>query len=696
MNSLPTLLSKLLATPAIHTWKFLTESYGSWTLSGRSHFGKKTMIVLATVYLLQLIIGLKIFDLGIILSFVSRFVIFLWFQRKIMTYFIFTMEFWLLVLIKSSPLVQSLSLLSLSMFFSTVMVIFIIIPRIDSVPTKNSDKKSKKELPDIEKLVASYDWKHISITDLQKFLNKLRLNYSLSMPRIEKITQRIIEKNRFRMACSKPTKLYEALEQIWNNNRQPVHLEGREFQLLLGKNLPGSLALDSDIFPLIVHDIIREALHFSVGGSLQLRISWLEAAEITDQSFEPSQDEGSFEIRASNCVTDLAFSDYPFFSIASIIQRICDSHRERFPFLYSKGILKFSVSVTDCQISKNLAQAEQNPERLTLFLTKKIIESMNGELRILRRAKNKLEFVVCMTSYSTISEASPPNFFRQPRKDQRKTPRSKSDRLRALVISDSNFAPSYAKYLKTKNFEAAAVCSNATQALEMYNTSVAENKPIHVILIEFSTLRESRRILESIRAFEASEEFDCSIINIIHPSFSEDHEGLLNEEEVIKADYLIQSPIDYQDFECAISLWNSQVRRANAFLTRVKVLIADENPFVRAALVSMLDEEYSYIEAENDHKVLGLYADNCVELAVIICNFSAAKENHFEMVEEIRKIQMINNIQGLKIIAQVNKIDNDVLKEAKENEIDFVIEKPLRKSTLKKLIRNAINSFRES
>jgi len=206
------------------------------------------------------------------------------------------------------------------------------------------------------------------------------------------------------------TTVPEMMNKVWIITKELIRKKGLSGHIFISEKTPSTLMLDSYRIIQVLLNLITNAIKFTDEGGISIRVKWFDKAKMGEETFGPSpysdEDEGVFQkdenidwIKAkrkdySNCDKNNLFDPLNKISV--------QDH-------FGKGVLQIMVRDTGTGIpSKALPflfskyyqagglENRQKGTGLGLWISKNIIQSMKGDIRVYSKEKVGTTFIICL------------------------------------------------------------------------------------------------------------------------------------------------------------------------------------------------------------------------------------------------------------------------------------------------------------
>ena len=322
----------------------------------------------------------------------------------------------------------------------------------------------------------------------------------------------------------KPHSAIETIEKVWKICSELIRKKDIQGQLIIEKNMPYIINIDEHRFAQILLNLVGNAVKFTEKGLVTLAVSWIDNKErVDDECFSPylSPEMTNYEktlnspIKNRPSVKSSGLSDSKQPSIHSPIRQ-----REKF-----NGVLRLAISDTGCGISledqKKLFQrftqfSEDQSKRkigtgLGLFITKGLVNKMQGDIRVQSTPGRGTTFIVCIPMVTC-----------QPSPQIASGVRSFSfinsiKTIRALIVDDSRFDCSvFSEFLKKMKILDQEIVGDGPSALKAYEDSINEGNPFDIMIIDVEIPGMTGiELAEAVRSLEFRKNSNSCIIILV-------------------------------------------------------------------------------------------------------------------------------------------------------------------------------------
>jgi len=353
--------------------------------------------------------------------------------------------------------------------------------------------------------------------------------------------------------------VFDLLEKIWGVCSQLIMNQKLYGRMQIDKKVPRYLQVDNHRLTQIMLNLVGNAIKFTEKGSVSVEISWIEGKDRVDEkAFYPipydDEDEGIFEKsqKLSLLTEDSITMDAHCRTKIKSVGRGNRLHA-------TQGILKITVTDTGCGISPDqipqlfnkFTQVCSNPNKKTLgtglglFITKQLINKMNGEVRVYSRVDRGSAFIACIPVKvveeqhdTTLLENTAPVL------------NPGLTELKVMVVDDSEFNRKIlTKCLNKLGVQVQEVAHNGKQAVEKYKENIRNGKSFDVITMDVDMpVMDGKKATELIREYERLHNLRAALIATISGNVTESEIGeCLNKNGLKQADYFFKKPTSIED-----------------------------------------------------------------------------------------------------------------------------------------------------
>jgi len=366
------------------------------------------------------------------------------------------------------------------------------------------------------------------------------------------------------------TPIYDTLEKIWNICIQLVKNRQLQGYLKVQNKLPRILKIDQYRLMQIITNLVSNATKFTEKGIVSMDVQWIEGADrVLPQYFEPAPydetDEGLFEKNDSLSILN---DDQIFLNLQ---QTNIDRRKIENNIDITKGVIKIIVKDTGCGIYKeklpnifNRANDNADDEtvkrlgtRLSLFVTKCLVQRMNGDIRAYSRVGKGTTFILCLPL--EVAEENRVKIF--PKEEVKKF--IETSNLRALLVDDMQFNRMIlANYLKSVKITNTTEARNGQEAFEIFKRNVDhETKQSFDVItmdVEMPVL-DGKKAVELIRNYEHQYNLKPCLIIMVSGNCSESEiSECLNPSKLTgykNADFFLKKPASIDELSNVITGW---------------------------------------------------------------------------------------------------------------------------------------------
>ena len=355
----------------------------------------------------------------------------------------------------------------------------------------------------------------------------------------------------------KPTKIHECFERVWSIASELLRNKNLQGHLKVEKGFPERLVVDDHRICQILMNLLGNAVKFTDKGHVSVTATWLKNAKLSPKCFEPlpfdEEDEGIFEKNQNvQVLTRRSIGDD--YDVITINKKNF-KFDEGFDLEEAPGVLKIEVCDTGCGITEegmqklfqkysqvnNSASKRKAGTGLGLYITKNLVEKMNGEIHVYSKYGKGTCFTICIpTESKVLPRASSANSLNSLSNEVEK------QQMRALVIDNSGFNQKiFRRYLQKLGFKDVFCESDSIGALSCYDKVAKMNGTIDFIVVgKQSSLIESKETVRLIREFETNYNVKESLVIMV----AQNGEVISKPNEVIPYDYLLREPVCFGDF----------------------------------------------------------------------------------------------------------------------------------------------------
>ena len=348
--------------------------------------------------------------------------------------------------------------------------------------------------------------------------------------------------------------IYDTLEKVWNVTSQLIKNKNLGGKMTIEKSLPKDLKFDNYRLTQILLNLIGNAVKSTDKGNVDIDVKWIEQSKITEECFEPRpfEDDGLFEkdrsvyvLRKDVDILDLKYT-----------KKNSQNGANKTEFTRN-GVLKIIVSDTGIgipteklptlfgrfqQINDDLDKNKLGTG-IGLFVTKELIQRMNGKIEVYSRPNQGTVFVICLPIEVVERRAQPIS-----NTDEFMT-ELKSLNLRALVVDDIQFNITIlSNFLKKIGVQTIDIARNGKEAVEKFKQN-AHTKPYNIITMDIEMpIMDGKQASRLIRQYEVEKNLSPCLLTIVSGNCSQTEiADCLDELAVNPADFFLKKPVAMHD-----------------------------------------------------------------------------------------------------------------------------------------------------
>jgi len=365
-----------------------------------------------------------------------------------------------------------------------------------------------------------------------------------------------------------PVRVYDTMERVWSVCSELIKRKNLRGKMRIQKNIPEVVMLDHYRLTQIFLNLIGNAVKFTDMGGIDVDVEWIatpNSGAVDDHHFLPApfndqsdMDEGIFEKRQAFSLFDSNFISLNFNS------KKIDKTQLRFKPHLTKGILKIIVSDTGIGMSQeDLKKLFQRFTQVTsdvskrklgtglgLFITKELIQRMNGEIKVYSKKGKGTAFIICLPVEPVMKEGGGRSLDIETMKR-----RLRKRNLKAMVADDQMYSQKVVSdFLKTLDIEVSEVSDNGLEAYHKFIERVNRERLDIVTLDLDMPVLNGKVCAQRIRELEREKRLrPCMIIIISGNCTNSEIQECLDKSGMIKADAFLKKPVNIDELCQVIS-----------------------------------------------------------------------------------------------------------------------------------------------
>ena len=346
----------------------------------------------------------------------------------------------------------------------------------------------------------------------------------------------------------KPVVIRDIISNVWRVCSERIKKKNLNGSLIFHQMVPKTVVVDDYRLTQILMNLIGNATKFTENGFIDLTVEWISDKEqVDDEVFSPipfEDGDGIFEknqalLKYTNEFTVCHVNGKSFLQNPSISLE------------NQKGILKITVRDTGCGISsenipklfQKFTQVGELSRRklgtgLGLFISKKLVNMMHGEIRAFSKLTEGSAFVFCLpleVKSDQILTSSPPLS-------------TSALNLHAMIVDDESFnikvLTTYFEKLSIQNIHP---LSDGDEAVSFYIQQHQKRVKINIITMDIHMRRmDGKTAAKKIREYEKENNIEPSTIIMISANISQSEIKECLEGE-IRANEFLKKPVKYEE-----------------------------------------------------------------------------------------------------------------------------------------------------
>jgi len=543
----------------------------------------------------------------------------------------------------------------------------------------------------------------------------------------------------------------DTFEKIWTVCREMIKRKGLDGRLYVSNKVPQYLQIDPHRITQILLNLLSNAIKFTDRGTVKIKVKWLKQDRITDRCFEPHP--YSDLIPTNNAAAankeNYLMNTWESASVSFLDFQTLDLDGNKFEDLHDetdglqiggKGILKISVIDSGCGMSEEalsklfLKFSQVHPDSnkrkigtgLGLWITKQIVEKMNGKIRAFSKEGIGTTFVICMLCEPPGLSSPMSSLMRMHTMySQSKIKSLPKKKLAALVIDDNHYSDITKFFLQKTEVEVVANVASTHEALAEYYKQMQKGKEVNIITMDLDIVGfDAKEACRRIRQFEKDKKLTPTTIIILGSNGTPEEIKEFLDPNGLKANYFRKKPVYLGDFEKITleifcnkmeaeegdspkpksrfsnneTMANTEIiserplnyRRSIIPDKKKRFLVADDDPFNRALLLNYLAKcDAVGIEARDGQEALNIYKKEHQEIDGIFMDYEMDILNGYEASEKIREYMKAEKLRDIFIYGVTGHSSKKIEEKCKASGMNGVITKPVHFNTIKDLVNRA-------
>ena len=369
-----------------------------------------------------------------------------------------------------------------------------------------------------------------------------------------------------------PTQLCELFQRTWSIYSELLRQKKLKSRLRIEKDIPSVVKIDPHKVNQLLLNLIGNSIKFTEKGLVCVTIKWLRGFDkVSDKCFEPipydEMDEGLFEKEENlSAISNSSFSEsIPGFQGLgeNNLSRRDSTNEGNNSQQEINGVLKIIVKDTGSgmkkealeklfqkfsQVSENVSQ-RQIGTGLGLFITREICLAMNGDIRAYSKNGVGSTFVVCIPTITVPSDST------QRTNSALILNQLTRKHIKALVADDSPFNVNLiCKYISQFGGSVVSVAYNGYDIYMKYIECRTSNVEINVVTLDIDMpIMDGRKVCDKIREYERENKLEPVAIILISGNYDKEQmDEYVNPEKGRRADCFLRKPVSFTDFNRAV------------------------------------------------------------------------------------------------------------------------------------------------
>ena len=368
--------------------------------------------------------------------------------------------------------------------------------------------------------------------------------------------------------------IYSTLGKTWNICSELIRRKNLDGRIRIQRDIPQTVMIDHHRLTQVFLNLVGNAVKFTDHGMIDISIEWHNDVSRIDKShfkphpFDEDDEEGVFQKNQTVSIVNQKF----------ILLNLSNNDVNH-SMLHANpsddvGLLKIMVNDSGCGLTQKdinlifqkFAQVNSDVSKrklgtgLGLFITKQLVEKMDGEIRVYSKQGNGTCFIICMLIQpvlDNINQVSEAVNLREI---------DSSQNLKALVIDDEHFSLNILQHFLVRlNIEVVGSGNNGLMGYRKYVNLVTDDNQPNIITLDLEMpVLDGKKAAELIREFERKEKIEPCLLIIVSGNCSESEiSECLNVDGKIRANAFLKKPASVEQLSQIITRHFGSERSTN-------------------------------------------------------------------------------------------------------------------------------------